>query len=452
MNDGVAIGAFDPFSMIPDAETARLYFEARRWPKGIVCPYNGCTENIVGRKGKRLGYRRCRACDSEFTVRTGTIFERSHVPLDKWAYAMCLVTARKSISSLQLSTEIGVTQKTAQLMLRRLGEACIENIDLQGERGMTKEALDCIADTVLTYDPTESNMLRAIAGSPDKPVQIGDVEIQCYVLEDETRVLSQRGMFSSLAIRRGGARTGDLDTRDSGAQLPRFFSQKWINPFLNNELVLALKSPIVFKASALTYGYPATLLPELCNAILEADRQGYTTPRQAPVVDQAQLLVRGLARLGIISLVDEATGYQHVREERALAHILERFIAKELQQWTRTFPMDFYRQLCRLRHWPNIYSVERPAAVANYTNSLIYQRLAPGVLDDLREKNPKVRGRRRYKHHQWLTSDVGHPRLKEHLHAVTTLMKSSLDWDDFMRRIDLALPVQTNQTVLHFEG
>lgn len=108
--------------MYPDAESARIYFEKRRWPYMVVCPHCGEAENITVRKG---GYYRCNPCKQDFTVRTGTIFERSHVPLHKWLYAMyLLMTARKGISSLQLAKEIGVTQKTAWFMLQRLREAC----------------------------------------------------------------------------------------------------------------------------------------------------------------------------------------------------------------------------------------------------------------------------------------------------------------------------------------
>jgi hypothetical protein len=64
-------------------------------------------------------------CREDFTIRTGTIFERSHVPLNKWLFAMyMLVTARKGISSMQLSKEIGITQKSAWFVLHRLREAC----------------------------------------------------------------------------------------------------------------------------------------------------------------------------------------------------------------------------------------------------------------------------------------------------------------------------------------
>ena len=123
-HEKLTISTFELFDMIPDAEAARLYLEERRWHGSPTCPLCGAFENISARTGKRVGYYRCHDCAGEFTVRTGTIFERSHVPLNKWVYAMYLmVTARKGVSSLQLSKEIGVTQKTAWFMLGRLREA-----------------------------------------------------------------------------------------------------------------------------------------------------------------------------------------------------------------------------------------------------------------------------------------------------------------------------------------
>jgi transposase-like protein len=116
------ISTFELFEMFPDADSARAYFEARRWPDGAICPACNEAERIGTRKG---GFYRCNACLTDFTVRTGTIFERSKIPLHKWIYAMyLLVTARKGISSLQLAKQIGVTQKSAWFMLQRLREAC----------------------------------------------------------------------------------------------------------------------------------------------------------------------------------------------------------------------------------------------------------------------------------------------------------------------------------------
>lgn len=122
MNDNVTISTFQLFKMFPDQDAARTYLEGRLWPKGAVCPKCSSLDRVTVRKD---GFYRCNPCKLDFTVRTGTIFERSHVPLHKWLYAMyLLVTSRKGISSLQLSKEIGITQKSAWFVLQRLREAC----------------------------------------------------------------------------------------------------------------------------------------------------------------------------------------------------------------------------------------------------------------------------------------------------------------------------------------
>ncbi|MDZ4341186.1 MAG: IS1595 family transposase [Candidatus Binatia bacterium] len=129
------ISTFQLFDLFPDEESARAYLEDRLWPDGATCPDCHSRERITIRQGRRAGYYLCNVCKVEFTIRTKTIFERSHIPLHKWLYAMyLLVTARKGISSMQLSKEIGVTQKSAWFMLHRLREACDKDIDkLRGE-------------------------------------------------------------------------------------------------------------------------------------------------------------------------------------------------------------------------------------------------------------------------------------------------------------------------------
>jgi transposase-like protein len=116
------ISTFKLFEMYPGVETARKYLESRLWKDGVKCPKCAAGKRITARKD---GFYRCNACKLDFTVRTGTIFERSHVPLHKWIYAMyLLVTSRKGISSMQLAKEIGITQKSAWFVLQRLREAC----------------------------------------------------------------------------------------------------------------------------------------------------------------------------------------------------------------------------------------------------------------------------------------------------------------------------------------
>ena len=161
------ISTFQLFKLFPDQETARLYLESRLWPNGVTCPVCKKGDRITTRKG---GYYRCNACAEAFTVRTGTIFERSHVPLHKWLYAMyLLVTARKGISSLQLAKEIGVTQKTAWFLLHRLREACGK--DLRKLRGIIE--IDEAYVGGLEGNKHENKKLHAGRGTVGKTAVLG---------------------------------------------------------------------------------------------------------------------------------------------------------------------------------------------------------------------------------------------------------------------------------------
>ena len=124
MNEAKVLSFVELMQMFPDHETARDYLERRRWPHGTVCPDCGSVE-IYARKGTRREMYDCRACGKHFSVRTGSVFERSHVKLHIWLYAIyTVITSRKGISAMQLSKEIGVPYKTAWFLLHRIREAC----------------------------------------------------------------------------------------------------------------------------------------------------------------------------------------------------------------------------------------------------------------------------------------------------------------------------------------
>ena len=307
---------------------------------------------------------------------------------------------------------------------------------------MSQKDLDQIADTVLTYNPEKQLdlPLKVIAGAPDRPLVIGEIEIPCYVLEDETRVLSQRGLQSGIGMGKGGARTVGARRID---EFLAYIDKKGIDI---KDLAARASTPIEFQppVGRTAYGYPATLLVDFCNVVLDARERGALHSRQLHIAQRCEILIRALATVGIIALVDEATGYQRIREERALATILERLIDKELNPWTRTFPFEFYEQVCKLKGWPDVHAIKRPSVIGRYTNEYVYNRLAPGVLKELQRINPvdSETGRRPHKHHQWFTPDMGHPKLKEHLEGVLAIMRISNNWDTFKRRMDIAYPKQ----------
>jgi hypothetical protein len=270
-------------------------------------------------------------------------------------------------------------------------------------------------------------------------LHIGDLTIPCAVLENGTRVLSQRGFAKSL----GAAKPSAIDRRGAG-NLPAFMSAKNLKPFIDEELAAAAAPiPYIPQTGGSALGVDASIFPKICDVWLKARDADVLFERQKHLAKQAEIIMRGMAHIGIIALVDEATGYQYARAREALEKILELYIAKELFKWVKTFPDEFYQQLFRLHGWQkNIpFKVKRPAFVGKLTNDLVYERLAPGVLEELKRLNPRTeKGTREYRHHQWLTREVGHPRLREHLWAVVSLMRAAANWNEFKRMLNRALP------------
>lgn len=281
-----------------------------------------------------------------------------------------------------------------------------------------------------------ASLPKATHGSADHPLRLGDVEIPCYVLEDGTRVLSQRGMVAGLGMTYGSGQGG-------ADRLTGFAGGKAISSFINKEMMALITSPIKFRHSSgggVAFGYPATLLVDICDAVLAARRAGALQKQQEHIAHQAELLVRGFARVGIIALVDEATGYQKDRAKDALAKILEAYVAKEIQPWVKTFDSDFYEHMFRLRglEYPPEKPTFRPQYFGVLTNDIVYRRLAPGVLAALKEENSK--GEKKGKLHQHLTAGFGRQNLVKHLGKVVALMQVSNDWSDFMQKLNKVAP------------
>jgi hypothetical protein len=279
---------------------------------------------------------------------------------------------------------------------------------------------------------------KATHGSEDHPLKIGDVEIACYVLEDGRRVLQQTGLIGALNMSHGGSYS------KGGDRLAKFATQGRLKPYISKELIERTANPIRFRTpkGSLAYGYEATVLADLCEAILAARGAGILQKQQDHIARQAEILVRGFARIGIIALVDEATGYQHDREKLALAKILESWIAKELQAWVQTFPGEFYEHMFRLRGLEfSSKSVRRPQYFGHLTNDIVYKRLESGVLTELKRVAPRnSEGRPTAKYLQSLTANVGYPKLKEHLGAVVAYMRISKNWDQFMNLLNEHYP------------
>jgi P63C domain-containing protein len=275
-------------------------------------------------------------------------------------------------------------------------------------------------------------------------IKLGAVELECAVLPGGVRVLSQRAIMKSLNRYRPGGR-GVADDSSSGP-MPRFLAAKNLQAFVSDDLRQALAEQILYRGLLRGNGQPAQgtraeLLADICVVYLDAEKARALKPQQLEAAKAADILHRGLAKIGITALVDEATGYQYDRARNALAEILESFIAKELAKWAKTFSDDFYKELFRLRKLKTDDIKKRPQYFGNLTNEIVYSRLAPGVLEELRKKNPTDdHGNRKNKHFQWLTPDVGSTKLREHLAKATALMQISTEYRAFIALLNRIAP------------
>lgn len=257
--------------------------------------------------------------------------------------------------------------------------------------------------------------------------------INCYVLKDGTRVLSGREMQRAMNM----VDEAEEGKQNPGTRLQRYLDQKSLKPFIFKGKTEDHFTPIeCYRGNAKINGYEATILVDLCDAFLEARKNIHLSPRQTIIAEQCEILMRSFAKVGIIALVDEATGYQFEREQDALQEIHKRYIAEELQPYHKQFPNEFYREVFRLNGWP--YTVQqikygkRPSVIGKWTKRYVYGGMPKGILDILLKKTERGEdGRLKHKLFQHLTEEEGIEALKKQLNSVITLMNVSDNWRQF---------------------
>jgi len=269
-------------------------------------------------------------------------------------------------------------------------------------------------------------------------LRLGDIDISCAVLDTGQRVLTQSDFM--LALGRARQAKG-REHYDGDVNLPVFLTAKNLKPFIDNDLYVT-SSPIIFKPlkGSKAFGYSAQLLPKVCEVFLKARDEKALASTQEHIAKQAEILIRGLAAVGILALVDEATGFQYDRPRRDLEEYLKTFLSEELRKWVRTFPADYFKHLCRLRGVELRPDMRLPQYFGQLTNNLIYKRVAPGLLKKLKERKEE-RGKAGNKLFSWLSEDVGLRALLVHLGSVVGLMKLHTDYSSFEKQLDQIAPI-----------
>jgi hypothetical protein len=289
-------------------------------------------------------------------------------------------------------------------------------------------------------------------------IEIGDKKLGCAVLNDGTRIISRSAIFRAFGRTRRGRAKGEIRVLN----VPAFLDAKNLQPFVGEDLIGVLKQiDYIDKKGKEDSGYDALILPMLCKVYLDARAtkspetgRSILTKSQEPLARASEILLLGLSNIGIIALVDEATGYQYERERDELQQILKAYISEELLKWTKTFPDVYYKEIFRLNGWDfTVQNIKkRPGVVGKWTNKIIYEQLPKGVLTELKKNTPKSpAGNYTARFFQSLTSDIGNPHLQNQLNSVITLMQVSDNWKHFIQQFNKLVDRRRGQLELKFE-
>jgi len=179
--------------------------------------------------------------------------------------------------------------------------------------------------------------------------------------------------------------------------------------------------------------YDATDFMDICLGFIEAEKKEKLSVPQQEIVDRARAFIIASAKVGITGLIDEATGYQLIRQPNELQMKMAFFLADELRPWEKTFPNQFWAELGRLTGWTDLKL--RPKYWGKLVNEFIYEALDKDIAKYLREnKPPKYTGQR---YHQWLEANRGVKALTEHTWTVIGLAKTCNSIDELRYEIDM---------------
>jgi len=295
-------------------------------------------------------------------------------------------------------------------------------------------------------------MTRNIKADYFGELDLNGIKISCAVLEDGTRVIVNRSLANAIGIKGSGAY---WQKKKKGERLlPEYLSANYLTPFISNEFRESLYNPIPYinNSGVLTEGVSADKLSDICDIYIKASEKG-ALPDNQHIADNAYKLLLGFSKVGIIALVDEATGYQYEREKDELQKILKAYISEELLPWQKRFPDIFYKELFRLNGWN--FTVggikKRPGVIGTWTNKLIYEQLPKGVLEELKKQTPvSESGNKTVRYHQLLTEDIGSPHLTAQINQVVTLFQLSDTMEHMWNQFEKLKHRQSGQLELPF--
>ncbi len=278
-------------------------------------------------------------------------------------------------------------------------------------------------------------------------VKIGDKDIPCAVLVDNEgnveRVFIEREVVGLLTGNKKGG-------------LGRYLKPKNLQPYVPEKFLDGIKNSVIkFKLNGRdAHGFVGTDLIDICKMYYDARKNNDLLESQQHLANVAETIVFAFAKTGVDAIIDEVTGYQNIRVKGALEKILNMHLLDEAKKYKVTYPLELYKEWFRLNNWEwrQENAQKRPSVIGRWTNQYIYERIAPNLLKELEKKNPKnEKGYREHKHFQFLTDEVGEPRLREFFGGLIALAKASMTWRKYITLVERAYPKIGDQFKMYLE-
>lgn len=320
------------------------------------------------------------------------------------------------------------------------GEARAKNLTAERRKEIARKAVQARWAKAKGYELPEGDEAeeKAISDVESLPVakhkgflNIMDVELPCYVLDNGQRVI---GRVAATEMLSGFKYQGDLEG---------YLRSQNLKPFIDKDMVVArmvsFRLPEVEQLGRESKGLPADLLIEVCRGLvtaLEASQrqppQVKLTPRQISMAIKASMFLVACAKVGLDALIDEATGYQYKRDEDALKVKLRAYLEQEMRKWEKTFPDELWVEFGRLTNWRGSVT-SRPKYWGHLVTELIYEYLDPDVARWLKENVPQPRHGRNY--HLWLSAQYGLKKLVEHIWMVIGIARTCYNMDELKQKM-----------------
>lgn len=277
----------------------------------------------------------------------------------------------------------------------------------------------------------DDTLPKAVSGGVDRPIRIADIEVPCYVLDDGRRVITTNGMLQTMQMARGGSMVAGMN------RFELFVSRDRIKPYVSEELHERIRNPIRFRIDrTVAYGFESDTLIDIAEAVIRADNAGQLQKQQAAIAHQCRVITSSLTRIGLIALIDEATGHQEKRDSDELQQILTAYLLPEHRPWMQTIPSEFTSEIYRVYGWKRTPDNRGPRYAGKLIRQLIYERMPKPVLPALDEANPtNAKYQRKHRHHQFLTDQQGLDHFRTLTITVMTLLRISKNKAEFKRHL-----------------